>query len=120
MCVPSTDKPSAPSSVTGVLLGSSSSVLISWLPPLSDGNSPITHYVLETRQIEYEDWELIDNEIVTAAHVIEGLLPGKSYLFRVASANIIGQSPFSKPSLPVIVTTDEGKECFLRASLAIF
>ena len=102
------DKPSAPSNVTGILLGSSTAVLISWLPPVNDGNSPITHYVLETRQIEYEDWEMVEDKIVTAAHVVEDLLPGKSYLFRVASANAIGMSLFSKPSLPVVVTVDEG------------
>lgn len=105
----SIDKPAAPSSITGLLLGSSTSALISWRPPVYEGNSPITHYILEQRQIDYEEWEVVNDKICASAHVVEHLLPGKTYVFRVASVNALGLSPFSKSSSPVLISVEEGK-----------
>ncbi len=101
-----TDKPSAPYSVTCVLL-ESTSALVSWFKPVSSGNSPITQYILEIRQIEYDQWELVEDDINGMAHVINDLLPGATYVFRVAAVNYIGVSVFSKPSLPLYIHSDE-------------
>ena len=102
------DKPSAPYSITGVLL-ESTSALVSWLEPVSTGNSPIMHYILEIRQIEYDQWELVEDHVEGMAHVINSLLPGATYVFRVAAVNYIGISVFSKPSLPVFIHDDAGQ-----------
>ncbi|XP_019854768.1 PREDICTED: myosin light chain kinase, smooth muscle-like isoform X1 [Amphimedon queenslandica] len=101
------DKPAPPSSVSGVLLGSSTSVLVSWLPPINDGHSPILHYSLDTRLVDDTDWSLVQERIDGAAYVVDDLLPGKSYLFRVSSTNVIGTSQFSKPSSPILITNDD-------------
>ena len=82
---------------------------MSWFKPVSSGNSPITHYILEARQIEYDHWELIDNEISGMAHVINSLLPGATYIFRVAAVNFIGVSVFSKPSPPMFIQDEESQ-----------
>ena len=37
-------------------------------------------------------------ELHSTAHVVDDLLPGNSYQFRVAAVNAIGRSQFSKPS----------------------
>lgn len=108
---PHADKPAPPSNISGVLLGSSTSVLVSWLPPINDGHSPIINYILEARQLEDNDWISVSSRVEAAAHVVEDLLPGKSYLFRVASMNVIGASQFSKPSSPILITNDEGRVC---------
>ena len=40
---------------------------------------------------------------------MEHLLPGKTYVFHVASVNALGLSPFSKSSSPVFISMEEGK-----------
>lgn len=102
------DKPSAPSSVTGVMLGEYNSLLVSWLPPINNGNSHITHYILEQRRLDFDDWELVDDRIPSAAHVVDKLLPEVSYQFRVTAVNGIGRSVTSKPSIPLSVSTETG------------
>lgn len=101
------DKPSAPYGVTGVLL-ESTSAMVSWSKPLSSGNSVITHYILEMRRMEYDQWELVEDQILGMAQVINGILPGAVYVFRVAAVNYIGVSEFSKPSAPIHITDEEG------------
>jgi serine/threonine protein kinase len=99
------DVPSAPSDVTCVPLGPS--LLVSWLPSVNDGNSPLTHYVLQVGQEGHDEWETLRDDLMGAAHVVEGLPTGQSYLFRVASGNAIGLSPFSKPSHPILMSTSD-------------
>ena len=91
-----------------MLLGDCTSALVSWLPPVNCGNSPVTHYVLQSRQIEYDEWDSVDDKVISAAHVVDHLLPGMSYVFRVAAVNLIGSSLFSKPSSPIYITTESG------------
>ena len=92
-----------------MILGSYNlAALISWMPAVNDGNSPVTNYILEQRRIDFETWELVADDIEPAAYVVEGLLPNVPYLFRVAAVNSIGMSPFSKPSPPITMATETG------------
>ena len=50
----------------------------------------------------------VEGEVGSTAHVVEGLLPGVPYVFRVAAGNKIGYGSFSKPSPPVTMTVDRG------------
>ncbi len=93
------------------MLLEATSALVSWCKPVSSGNSPITHFVLEARQIDYDQWDLVDNEVKGMANVINDLLPGATYIFRVAAVNCIGPSVFSKPSLPVFIHDEASKLC---------
>ena len=49
-------------------------------------------------------------EIHSTAHVVDDLLPGNNYQFRVAAVNAIGSSQFSKPSGTVSVDSTEEEE----------
>ena len=100
--------PSAPTDVNTIILGSYNSALISWLPPVADGNAPITKYRLERQRLDFNLWEEVSSEIEGAAHVIDDLLPGVAYIFRVSAINEVGTGPASEPSEPV--TIDVGLE----------
>lgn len=101
-----TDVPEAPSQVNGVILGSSNSALISWLPPTYDGNCLITNYILEKRRLDIDDWEVVATDIDSTAQVLEDLIPGVAYIFRVSAVNEIGISPYSMPSPPMTISHD--------------
>lgn len=83
--------------------------MISWSPPLNNGNSPVLYYVLEVRQLDYEEWEVVADDVVSSAHVVDDLLPGMTYVFRVTAVNGLGASAYSRPSPPVFLSTEEGK-----------
>ena len=100
--------PSAPTDVNTIILGSYNSALISWLPPVVDGNAPISKYHLERQRLDFNLWEEVSSEIEGAAHVVDDLLPGVAYIFRVSAVNEVGAGPASEPSEPV--TIDAGLE----------
>ena len=101
-----TDIPGAPSQVNGVILGSSNSALISWLPPAFDGNCLITNYILEKKRLDFDDWEVVASDIDSTAQVLEDLIPGVAYVFRVSAVNEVGVSPYSLPSPPMTISHD--------------
>ena len=92
------------------MLGEYNSLLISWLPPLNNGNSHITRYILEQRRLDSNKWEAVDDQITSAAHVVDGLLPDVRYCFRVTAVNSVGRGTTSKPSAPLSVSADIGKK----------
>ena len=79
--------PCALSDVNTIILGSYNSALISWLPPAVDDHTPLSKYLLERRRVEFEGWEEVSSDIDGAAHVVDDLLPGVAYMFRVSTIN---------------------------------
>ena len=51
-------------------------------------------------------WEGVASDIDSTAHVVEELIPGATYIFRVFSVNEVGVSVSSKPSRPVTMVKD--------------
>lgn len=98
--------PNAPTDVNTIILGSYNSALISWLPPVANDNAPISKYQLERRRLDLDVWEFVSDEIEGAAHVIDDLLPGVTYTFRVSASNEVGSGPPSDPSEPVTIDTN--------------
>ncbi len=88
-----------------IILGSYNSALISWLPPAANGNASISNYRLERQRLEFEKWEEVSHDIEGAAHVVDDLLPGVAYIFRVSAINEVGTGPASEPSEPVTIET---------------
>lgn len=95
--------PNAPTDVNTIILGSYNSALVSWLPPVADDNAPISNYQLERCRLDLDVWELVSDQIEGAAHVIDDLLPGVTYTFRVSASNAVGTGPPSDPSDPVTI-----------------
>ncbi|XP_058467261.1 twitchin isoform X5 [Malaya genurostris] len=81
------------------------SVTITWAKPASNGGSPITHYVVEKRLAAEGNWTKVQQgTLKDLLCKITGLSENREYVFRVAAVNAAGQSPFSSPSDPIMVT----------------
>ena len=81
-------QPEGPLAVKGM---SSNSVTLSWEPPVEDGGSPITGYLLAKRDMHSKIWEDLDP---VPEYVNEFTVPylreNKRYMFRVAATNANG------------------------------
>ncbi|XP_016314282.1 obscurin-like [Sinocyclocheilus anshuiensis] len=80
-------------------------VTLSWFTPLSDGGSPISGYRVEMRLVDSVLWLPCHSEpVCNTEFLVENLIPGEGYRFRVAAINRAG---FGEPvQLPQTVTLD--------------
>ena len=103
--------PSAPRALSAV--GGNGSVELSWQPPLSDGNSAITHYqyrygIGESVTVEnYTDWVSMGSAMAT--YPVSPLTNDMYHIFEVRAVNAIGNSAPSAsasatPTAPIITT----------------
>ncbi|TRY90214.1 hypothetical protein DNTS_005822 [Danionella cerebrum] len=81
------------------------SVTLSWFTPLSDGGSPIIGYRVEMRLVDSALWLPCHTEpVCNTEFLVENLIPGVGYRFRVAGINHAG---IGEPvQLPQTVTLD--------------
>lgn len=79
------------------------SCTVTWLPPASDGGSPITGYHLERRTTSGGvRWVRVNKEPIQGLTLkVTDLLEGNDYEFRVAAENKAGIGEFSLPSQPI-------------------
>lgn len=88
------------------------SVNLSWSPPLDNGGSDITGYVIEMTEYGVDSWRAIPGFCPKTNFTVKGLHDGKRYVFRVRAENIYGtgeplegkpvvaKSPFDAPDAP--------------------
>uniref|UniRef100_A0A671MTF5 Myosin, light chain kinase 5 n=1 Tax=Sinocyclocheilus anshuiensis TaxID=1608454 RepID=A0A671MTF5_9TELE len=81
-------------------------VTLSWFTPLSDGGSPIIGYRVEMRLVDSVLWLPCHTEpVCNTEFLVENLIPGAGYRFRVAAINRAG---IGEPvQLPQTVTLGE-------------
>ncbi len=78
-----------------VTIGDSSASL-SWSPPLSNGGTWITDYVIEYKLSSGGIWSIFDDGISTSTFtIVTALSNDNAYDFRVSAVNAIGQGPSS-------------------------
>lgn len=108
--------PDGPISIYGV---TSEKCSIAWKPPLQDGGSDISHYIVERRETSRLVWTVVEPKVQTLNLKITKLLPGNEYIFRVIPVNkygvgeplesepMIARNPFvtSSPPTEVEVST---------------
>ncbi|XP_034735487.1 immunoglobulin superfamily member 22-like isoform X2 [Etheostoma cragini] len=93
---------------------------VSWTPPAQDGGAPVLGYVLERRKKGSNMWLQVNNEMLTdTKFLVEGLVDGVEYEFRVTSVNRAGAggaSPISNAVLAKDPTRAPGLVRNLRVS----
>ncbi len=89
--------PTAPRTLTASFTGcGSGQVRLSWLPPLSNGGSAITDYVIQRSTNGTSDWVTIADGINTSTfYRVSGLHNASRYYFRVLAVNVVGVGPAS-------------------------
>ena len=91
------------------------SVKLSWLPPLDDGGSPITRYVLEVRQQGSRDWNtLIELPKTVNEFTVKDLIEGEEYSFRVSAENSVGQGKPVEVDAPIKPERKPGMFCLSK------
>ena len=103
------DKPSAPRGpleVTGV---SDTSLILTWIPPLSDGGMTITEYLVERREVSKKAWQKVGTtDGKTTTIEAPALKKGMSYSFRITAQNELG---YGTPYAPEDVITAGKRLC---------
>jgi len=92
-----------------------STVSLSYKPPVDDGGSPITNYVIEHREEGLAKWTRATKDTVDkTSYTVTGLTANSTYEFRVAAENKAGVGPASDPSQPAAAKETVGKFAHLR------
>uniref|UniRef100_A0A3B1IV52 Sidekick cell adhesion molecule 2 n=1 Tax=Astyanax mexicanus TaxID=7994 RepID=A0A3B1IV52_ASTMX len=89
--------PHAPENPSAVLSSTEKrSINLTWAKPF-DGNSPLIRYMLEVSENNAPWMILLANiEPESTAVTVSGLIPARSYQFRLCAVNNVGKGPFSK------------------------
>ncbi|KAK2576957.1 hypothetical protein KPH14_005570, partial [Odynerus spinipes] len=66
------------------------SVTLHWKKPESDGNLPITEYILEYHEKTETSWTKVSEKIIETSHKVTKLTTNKEYTFRVTAVNEVG------------------------------
>jgi len=76
------------------------SAVLEWLPPDSDGGSPIFNYVVEARLSGEAKWRVVnkDVKVTETSFTVKDIKWTKEHEFRVTAENKAGQGPASAPS----------------------
>ncbi|UYV65935.1 unc-22 [Cordylochernes scorpioides] len=81
-------------------------VILTWQPPLWDGGSSITSYLLEKQEAPMSSTWIRCGHTRFLTHQITGLNPGKEYCFRVSAENVYGRSDPSPATQPITTKLD--------------
>lgn len=84
------------------------SLALTWKPPVWDGGSNITNYLVEKREHPMSTWIRVGSTRVCSM-AVHGLSPGQHYDFRVFAENIYGRSNPSETT-PLVQTKGEAKK----------
>uniref|UniRef100_A0A3B3WW74 Titin n=1 Tax=Poecilia mexicana TaxID=48701 RepID=A0A3B3WW74_9TELE len=92
-------EPQGPLVVTGIAKDHCS---LAWKPPLQDGGSKISHYIVERRETSRLVWTVVDPKVKNICLKVNKLLEGDEYIFRVHAVNQFGVGP-PLESAPVLI-----------------
>ncbi|XP_030767086.1 muscle M-line assembly protein unc-89-like isoform X2 [Sitophilus oryzae] len=80
-------------------------VTLRWTPPINDGGSPISGYLVEHRRVGSPHWVRATPLPTPYPEItLSGLEPGWRYQFRVSAENAVGYSDLSEVSEAITVT----------------
>lgn len=76
---------------------------LTWYSPEDNGGSAITNYIIEKRESDRMGWTSVSYTVTRNNAVVQGLIEGKGYFFRIAAENIIGMGPFIETDKMVLI-----------------
>lgn len=76
---------------------------LTWYSPEDNGGSAITNYIIEKRESDRMGWTSVSYTVTRNNAVVQGLIDGKGYFFRIAAENIIGMGPFIETDKMVLI-----------------
>lgn len=105
------DKPGPPASVK-IKHMYADRAMLSWEPPLEDGGSEITNYIVDKRETSRPNWAQVSANVPITSCTVERLIEGHEYQFRICAENKYG---VGDPILtePAVAKNPYGK-CFLE------
>ena len=84
--------------------------MLSWQPPKSDGGTPLTGYIIESRQPISTSWKKMKEVGPTVTQLtVDRLVTGNDYHFRVKAINKEGESDAIETAEPVKIRKKIGK-----------
>ncbi|XP_041468950.1 twitchin-like isoform X3 [Lytechinus variegatus] len=93
------DLPGSPTDVK-VTAYNEETVTLTWEAPKDDGDSPVSHYVMEYKEKRATNWEVAESRVRDKTYQVTGLTEGKEYLFRVSAVNSVGASKPTQTDKP--------------------
>ena len=79
-----------------------------WEVPEDDGDSPITGYIIEKRDISRLSWQEV-GQVTELEGVATKLMEGNQYLFRISAVNEIGVSEPCETAEPITAKNPYGE-----------
>lgn len=77
-------------------------ISLTWTPPSTDGGSPVTHYILETKSGFSARWSKVTTErILETTFKVKQVKEDEEYQFRVIAVNKKGEGEPSQPTSPI-------------------
>uniref|UniRef100_F1KQB5 non-specific serine/threonine protein kinase n=1 Tax=Ascaris suum TaxID=6253 RepID=F1KQB5_ASCSU len=77
-------------------------VTLTWAPPVDDGGSKITGYIIESREFGSSLWRVVnDYTVLHPEFTVTNLTEFRDYEFRITAVNAIGKGVPSLPSSPI-------------------
>ncbi|XP_016102903.1 titin-like [Sinocyclocheilus grahami] len=86
------DRPGPPVGPVEVSDVRETSLCLKWLPPVYDGGSPVTNYVVLKRETSTPAWTEVSSTIARSTVKVTKLTKGEQYQFRVKAENRFGIS----------------------------
>uniref|UniRef100_A0A672I806 Titin n=1 Tax=Salarias fasciatus TaxID=181472 RepID=A0A672I806_SALFA len=87
------DKPGAPKDIK-VDAVTSDSITLSWSPPEYDGGCCISNYIVEKRDTNTQEWQMVASNIARTSFKAGRLTHGAEYQFRIYAVNRYGKSTY--------------------------
>lgn len=86
------DRPGPPVGPVEISDVGETSLCLKWLPPVYDGGSPVTNYVVVRRETSTPAWVEVSSTVARNAIKVTKLTKGEEYQFRIKAENRLGIS----------------------------